>query len=70
MPKKTAKTIRELRVIFDTNPLYTQVPNELVNAETRSLIQANSAQADLSVAWHIPEVVILARQHQMVEQAQ
>jgi hypothetical protein len=70
MPKKSTNPIRELRVIFDTNPLYTQVPNELVNTETRTLIQANSAHPDLKIAWHIPEIVTLERHHQMVDQAQ
>lgn len=68
MPKK--RTCRELRVVFDTNTLHTQVPSDLVSAETRELIQANSAHPDLKVAWHLPEVVILERHYQMRTRAE
>ncbi len=70
MPKKSAGPIRELRVVFDTNPMFTQVPSELVNNETRNLIKTNSNHLDLQIAWHVPEVVILERHHQMLDQAQ
>ena len=56
---------RELRVIFDTNALHTQVPSDLVNAETRKLIQVNSNHPDLKLAWYLPEVVVFERHYQM-----
>lgn len=57
------RTVRELRVVFDTNPLYTQVPSDLVNAETRKLIQANSAHPDLQIKWIIPDIVVFERHY-------
>jgi hypothetical protein len=69
MPGKAHPTVRELRVVFDTNPLHTQVPSDLVNAETRALILANSAHPDLKIKWLLPEVVVSERQYQMQQQA-
>jgi hypothetical protein len=63
--KKTRTTKRELRVVFDTNPLYTASPHELINADTRKLIEINSVHHDLKISWHVPEVVINERHYQM-----
>jgi hypothetical protein len=61
--------IRELKVVFDTNAFHTQVPSDLVNAATKALIEANSKHSDLTVTWHMPEVVVLERQYQMLQKA-
>src|SRR5258708_23476620 len=70
MPARTRPAVRELRVVFDTNPLYTQVPSDLVNAEARKLILDNSAHPDLQIKRIIPEVVISERHYRMREQAE
>src|SRR5258708_38240663 len=70
MPARTRPAVRELRVVFDTNPLYTQVPSDLVNAEARKLILDNSSHPDLQIKWIIPEVVISERHYRMREQAE
>ena len=70
MAAKTRPAVRELRVVFDTNPLYTQAPSDLVNADARKLIQDNSAHPDLQITWIIPDIVVSERHYQMQEQAE
>jgi hypothetical protein len=66
---KSKPTIRELRVVLDTSVLHTQMPADLVNADTRKLIDEHASHADLRVVWHLPEVVVLKRHFQMKEKA-
>lgn len=57
-------------MVFDTNAMYTSAPNFLVSSDTRNLIQTNSNHPDLQIAWHVPEIVVLERHHQMLDNAQ
>ena len=64
MPGKK-KTKPELRVVFDTSVLFTQVAYDLVKSEVRQLIEANSKHPDLSIRWYLPSIVIDERRYQM-----
>ena len=70
MAKKQKATIRELRVVFDTNPLHTSAPHELVNIAARNLIETNSNHPDLKISWYAPELVLHERHYQMLEAAE
>ena len=70
MAPRKRPVARELVVVFDTNPLFTSVPSDLVNADTRKLIQDHSAHADLRIKWILPEIVIAERHYQMKDQAE
>jgi hypothetical protein len=59
------RAARELRVVFDTNALHTQMPGDLVNNATREIIVQNSNYPDLQVKWYLPSVVRLERHYQM-----
>lgn len=63
------KTKPELRVVFDTSVLYTQVAYNLVRSEVRQLIEANSHHPDLSIQWYLPRIVVDERQYQMQRKA-
>jgi hypothetical protein len=66
---KPRKTLRpQLRVVFDTNALYTDSESYLVRTEVASLIRA-STYADLEIQWYLPEVVCHERQYQMRKKA-
>jgi len=58
----------QLRVIFDTNILFTDSASELVRQEVTNLIK-DSAYPDLEIQWHIPEMVRHERQYQMQKRA-
>lgn len=65
--KKRAKP--ELRVVFDTSVLFTQVASDLVRGEVRQLIEANSRHVDLNIRWYLPNVVVHERRYQMQRKA-
>jgi predicted nucleic acid-binding protein len=62
------KEIRELRIVLDTNALFTSLGDELVNHETAQLIEANNNHPDLKVSWYMPEIVFEERLFQMRRQ--
>lgn len=64
-----AKKVRELKIIFDTNALYTGSASDLVKNEVKEIIQ-NTQFPDLKVSWYIPYVVRHERQYQMIKRAQ
>jgi len=68
MPRKK-KAKPELRVVFDTNVLFTQVVYDLVRSEVKRVIEENSTHADLSIKWYLPGVVIGERRYQMRSKA-
>ena len=69
--KKATKKRRplQLKVIFDTNILYTQTASDLVSAAMRDLVKGNSSHSDLSIKWFLPSVVIDERRYQMQNKA-
>lgn len=63
--KKSGKKTRELKIVFDSNAIYTVTASELLKKEVAQLIQENSSHPDLKTTWLLPEIVILERQYQM-----
>tara|TARA_B100000446_G_scaffold185080_1_gene208395 strand:- start:78 stop:1205 length:1128 start_codon:yes stop_codon:yes gene_type:complete len=59
----------ELKVVFDTNVLFTQVASDLIRSSLGTLIEENSDHADLKIEWHLPAVVVGERKYQMLERA-
>ncbi len=67
MAKK--KQVPELKVLFDTNVLYTQMASDLVKPEVSTLITEHSTYTDHKVSWHLPAIVRHERQYQMEKAA-
>ena len=70
----TARTRRrqrppELKIVLDTNAIYTQSEYYLVKQEVSELIRDSSQHLDLAVIWYLPEVVRHERQYQMSKQS-
>lgn len=63
------KKIPAIKVVFDTNVLYTKFNNKLFNKEISALIKRESDREDIDLSWYLPEVVVMERQHQMVRGA-
>ncbi|GBD86554.1 hypothetical protein BMS3Abin03_00474 [bacterium BMS3Abin03] len=60
MVKKT-----ELKIVFDTNVLFTGSASDLINTEVAKTVKENSNHSDLLIKWYLPEVVIHERVFQM-----
>lgn len=57
--------IQEIRVMFDTNSLYTGLGHRLINEKLQKYIIENKDRKDLSINFYIPSVVIEERRYQM-----
>lgn len=68
MPRKK-KIKPELKVVFDTSILLSQVAYDLVRNEVRQLIESNSQHVDLSTRWYLPRIVVDERRYQMQRKA-
>jgi hypothetical protein len=66
--KRRKQPTPQLRVVFDTNILYTGSASDLVRQEVVNLIK-ESAFPDLEIQWYLPEVVRHERQYQMQKRA-
>ncbi len=64
--RKRAKP--QLKVVFDTNVLYTGSASDLVRQEAAKLIK-DSKFPDLEIQWYLPEIVRHERQYQMQRKA-
>jgi hypothetical protein len=58
----------QLRVVFDTNILYTGSASDLVRQEVASLVKESNIP-DLDIQWYLPDVVRHERQYQMQKRA-
>jgi len=63
------KTQPELKVVFDTSVLFTQVASDLVKSEVGDIIEKNVHHSDLTIQWYLPEVVLDERRYQMESKA-
>ena len=54
-----------LKVLFDTNVIYTGSANDLFRKEITELLDNHKILSDIELYWHIPEVVLKERTFQM-----
>lgn len=54
-----------LKVVFDTNALYTDSASDLIKPAIAQLIRENSAHHDLTIIWYLPDIVVREREYQM-----
>lgn len=66
---KKRKNIPTLKVVFDTNALYTDAAHFLVSKDVSDVIRDNSGHQDVKIIWCLPEVVVLERNYQMQAKA-
>ncbi len=55
-----------LKIMFDTNVIYTGSSSDLLREDVSQLIREKSDHPDLVVHWCIPELVLKEREHQMI----
>ena len=70
MPRTGARLRnRELRVVLDTNALFTGSASYFLRKEVSDLIEQHSGLPDLTIRWCVPEIVRHERQFQMLQEA-
>ncbi len=57
----------KLKVVFDTNVIYTGSASDLLRNEIVNLIASHNSLADIEIDWYIPETVIKERIFQMTK---
>ncbi|HHF7375608.1 PIN domain-containing protein [Legionella bozemanae] len=62
MKKKTP----EIKIVLDTNALYTKDAYYLCKKAIGDLITEESGRNDINIAWHLPQTVINERNYQMI----
>ena len=60
------KNKSELKIVFDTNALFTGSASDLLNNDVIQLIEQNSSYPDVSIKWLLPEIVVGERRYQMI----
>ncbi|MFZ0798159.1 MAG: PIN domain-containing protein [Terriglobales bacterium] len=68
-PKRVKPRHVELKVVIDTNALYTGSASNFLRKEVADLISQNLNPLDLTIRWIVPEVVRHERQFQMIQEA-
>jgi hypothetical protein len=67
MAKPKKRRTPELKVVFDSNSIFTDTAAFLFKRDVSDLIRANFSHPDLSIRWYLPEVVRCEREYQMRE---
>ncbi len=57
----------KLKVVFDTNAIYSGTESFLLNNQVSEFITENSKHFDIDISWYLPEMVINERKFQMIE---
>lgn len=60
----------ELKIIFDTNSLYTGSASDLFNTKILNLIKDYSDIPDLKISWYLPNIVVTEREYQMLQEGE
>lgn len=55
-----------MKIVFDSNVLYTGIASDLINQSVAKLISESSRHQDITLSWHLPEIVVLERTFQMI----
>lgn len=58
-----------VKIVFDTNALFTDNEYHLLSKEVADLIRTNQHHLDVEIQWHLPEVVIMERRYRMEKRA-
>ena len=58
-----------LKIVLDTNQLFTGSASDLLQLALRQVIEASRTHRDIEIEWHVPEVVRSEREYQMTDAA-
>lgn len=66
---KSEKGKLKLKIVLDTNQLYTGSASDLLKEEVKKIIEETQKHSDVVIEWYLPEVVLLEREYQMLNAA-
>lgn len=66
--KPGAGAVPEVRVVLDTNVLFTAAPHHVMNRDTAETVDRTRAYKDWRVRWYLPEIVRDERRYQMLQE--
>lgn len=66
---KKQKEKPELKVVLDTNIIYSGSANFLINEQVSEFVKTNKDFYDLKISWYLPEIVVKERTFQMINKA-
>jgi hypothetical protein len=55
-----------LRIVLDSNPLYTDSASDLLSTAMKKLIEESRSVTDIQIEWLLPEIVRWEREYQMI----
>src|SRR5262245_19212229 len=58
-----------VHIVLDTNCLFTEAADKLIRQELSEFIIERVSTGDVTVIWHLPEIVRAERKHQMLARA-
>jgi hypothetical protein len=64
-PRQSKSKPPVLKVVFDTNALFTRSGSALLSEQVSTIIRQPLAHTDLQITWCLPETVLHERQYQM-----
>ena len=67
--KRAQRRKRVLKIVLDTNQLFTGSASDLLQLALRQVIEASRTHRDIEIEWHVPEVVRSEREYQMTDAA-
>ena len=67
--RRRSKPIPSLAVMFDTSVIHTASFEQVISPEAAQLITQNSRLPELAISWHLPEIVLKERRHQLLAKA-
>lgn len=59
------KKVLELKIVFDTNVIYTGSSSDFFKNEISEIIKNYTTTNDLKISWYVPEIVVTERRFQM-----
>ena len=66
---RVKKSLPILKICLDTNALFSPLAHQLVRSEISDAIKDSARHKDIKISWHIPNIVIDERRHQMNKKA-
>lgn len=63
------KSTSQLKIVFDTNIIHTEIAHELLGDGVRRFIEEYSTYPDLSIQWYLPNIAVGERRYQMQQKS-
>src|SRR5438105_4325822 len=69
LSKRARNSIPILKIVLDTNQLFTGTASDLLQDSLRQVIESSRKHSDIQIEWYLPDMVRWEREFQMAEAA-